>query len=235
MRNMLTRFACVCTVTLLLNFGQSRAGVVVSNLTATVGGTGTIYTPSATGTPQAYAQEFTTGSQSVELATVIASLGAASGTFTPSAELVADSSGLPSSTVLTSFTVPSIPTGTSYSDLTFTPNNTSVLLSANTDYWFVLAATGTGASYKWQYTDTTNTSLPNYAYSHDSGATWTTGAGGPFLIEVDSVTQVSSVPEPSSVVLIALGVPAVAIAMRRRFASIVRTNSQHGDWKRGRS
>jgi len=220
-RNVLTRFACVCTVTLLMNFGQSRAGVVVSNLTATVAGTGTIYTPSATGTPQAYAQELTTGSQSVELADIIAPLGGASGTFIPSAELVADRSGSPSSTVLTSFTVPSI--GTSYSDLTFIPNTIGVVLSANTDYWFVLAAAGTGASYKWQYTDTTSTSLPNYAYGHDSGATWTIGAGGPFLIEVDSVTPVSAVPEPSSVVLIALGVPAVA--MRRRCASIVRTKS----------
>jgi len=40
-----------------------------------------------------------------------------------------------------------------------------------------------------------------------------------------SVTPVSAVPEPSLLVLIALGVPAIAIAMRRRFASIVRTNS----------
>ena len=81
MRNVLTRFVCVCTVTLLMNFGQSRAGIIVSNLTATVGGTGTIYTPSATGTPQAYAQEFTTGSQSVELAIGHRSLGRCLGNF----------------------------------------------------------------------------------------------------------------------------------------------------------
>src|SRR5271166_3885923 len=106
MRNVLTRFACVCTVTLLMNFGQTRAGVVVSNLTATVAGTGTIYT---SGPPQEYAQEFTTGSQSVELADIIASLGAATGSFTASAELVADNgSNSPSSTVLTSFSVPTI-------------------------------------------------------------------------------------------------------------------------------
>ena len=58
MRNVLTRFLCVFAATLLVNFEQSHAGIIVSNLTATVGGTGTIYTPSATGTPQAYAQEF---------------------------------------------------------------------------------------------------------------------------------------------------------------------------------
>ncbi len=45
MRNVLTRLACVCTVTLLMNFGQSRAGVVVSNLSDTQNGAGTIYAP----------------------------------------------------------------------------------------------------------------------------------------------------------------------------------------------
>ena len=216
MRYVLTRFVCVFAATLLVNFGQSHAGIIISNLGDAQNGAGTIYAPPA---PQEYAQEFTTGSQSVELGTVIAQLGAASGSFTASAELVADNSGLPGSTVLTSFTVPSI--GTSYSGLTFTPN-TSVLLSANTNYWFVLAASGTG-SYKWGYTDTLNASLPNYAVSDNSGSTWTIGTpAGPFLIQVNSA---AAVPEPSSIVLIALGVPAIAMAMRRRFASIVRTNS----------
>ena len=53
MRNVLTRFACVCTVTLLMNFGQSRAGIVVSNLSDTQTGAGTIFAPPA---PQEYAQ-----------------------------------------------------------------------------------------------------------------------------------------------------------------------------------
>ena len=225
MRNVLTRFACVCTVTLLMNFGQSRAGIVVSNLSDTQTGAGTIFAPPA---PQEYAQEFKTGSQNVDLADIIAPLGAATGSFTASAELVADNgSNSPSSTVLTSFSVPTIGTATTspYPQLTFTPNTSDVVLSANTNYWFVLAATGSG-SYKWGYTGTTNASLPNYAVSDNSGASWTvTPVTGPFLIEVDSVTPVSAVPEPSSVVLIALGVPAVAIAMRRRCASTVRTKS----------
>ncbi len=231
MRNVLTRFACVCTVTLLMNFGQSRAGVIVTNLSEPVGGVTNVYT-STGGLPREVAQEFTTGSQSVTLMDVIASLGGGSGTFTASAELLADNgSNSPSSTVLTSFTVPSIPTGTSYSNLTFTPTTSDVVLSANTSYWFALAASGTGTGYKWQYTDTTNSLLPNYAFSTDGGATWganNPGGPGPELIEVDGTPvspPVSAVPEPSSVVLIALGVPAVAVAMRRRCASIVRTKS----------
>ena len=172
MRNVLTRFACVCTVTLLMNFGQSRAGVIVTNLSEPVGGVTNVYT-STGGLPREVAQEFTTGSQSVTLMDVIASLGGGSGTFTASAELLADNgSNSPSSTVLTSFTVPSIPTGTSYSNLTFTPTTSDVVLSANTSYWFALAASGTGTGYKWQYTDTTNSLLPNYAFSTDGGATW---------------------------------------------------------------
>ena len=88
----------LCGVTLLMNSGR-RAGVV-SNLGDVQNGAGTIYAPPE---PQEYAQEFTTGSQSVELGTVIANSGAASGSFTASAELVADKSGLPGSTLLTSF------------------------------------------------------------------------------------------------------------------------------------
>jgi hypothetical protein len=231
MRNVLTRFACVCTVALLMNFGQTRAGVVVSNLTDPQTGEGTIYAPPA---PQEYAQEFYTGSQSGELADIIVPLGAATGSFTASAELLKDTgsnSPLTASLVTSSFTVPSIGAGISpYPQLTFTPN-TSVILTANTNYWFVLTASGSGGSYKWGYPDTTNaTSLPNYAVSDNSGASWTvtpavTSGTAPFLIEVDSVTPVSAVPEPSSVVLIALGVPAVAVAMRRRCASTVRTKS----------
>ena len=187
MRNVLTRFVCVFAATLLVNFEQSHAGIIVSNLSDAVNGEGTIYAPPAL-EPQEYAQEFTTGSQSVELGTVIAYLGAASGSFTASAELVADSSGLPGSTLLTSFSVPSIRTGTSLSRADLHTQHERVLLSANTNYWFVLAASGTG-SYKWGYTDTLDTSLPNYAVSDDSGSTWTIGTpAGPFLIQVNSVT-----------------------------------------------
>ena len=134
-----------------------------------------------------------TGSQSVQLGSVIADLGAASGSFTASAELVANNAGVPGSTVLTTFTVPSI--STAYSDLTFTPTS-SVMLSANTEYWFVLLAGGTG-SYKWEYTNTNSLSFPDYAKSND-GATWTLYTSGPFLTEVDSPAAASTTPEPAS-------------------------------------
>ena len=70
---------------------QAHAAVVVSDLNATVAGAGTIY---ASGPPESYAQEFLTGNQSVQLGSVIATLGTASPTITASASLLANSAGL---------------------------------------------------------------------------------------------------------------------------------------------
>jgi len=178
---------------MLANAGLSYGGtVIVSNLTDTVNGTGTIY---SSGPPQSYAQEFLTGNSSLALSRIIVALGGASGTFTATADLVNNNSGLPGSTVLTGFTVPTIPSGVA--DLTLTPTS-SVTLQANTDYWFVLSASGSG-SFQWEYTSTLSSSFPNYAVSMDNGATWATGTpAGPFLLEADT-------PEPSSLVLGAIG------------------------------
>ncbi|MBV8860699.1 MAG: hypothetical protein JO259_02405, partial [Mycobacterium sp.] len=88
-----------------LSYGDN---VIVSNLTDTLNGTGTIY---SSGPPQSYAEEFLTGNSNAMLSSIIVPLGNASGTFTPAANLVNDNSGLPGSTVLTGFTIPKIPTG----------------------------------------------------------------------------------------------------------------------------
>jgi hypothetical protein len=210
MRSCLTKSLLGVAFMLLANAGLSYADtVIVSNLTAIVAGTGTIY---SSGPPQSYAQEFVTGNSSVVLSSIIVPLGDASGTFTAAADLVADNSGLPGSSVLTLFTVPTIPTG-SATDLTFTPTS-SVTLKANTDYWFVLSATGSG-SYQWQYTNTLSASFPNYAVSSSNtmGATWTVGTPpGPFLLGANA----AAVPEPSSLVLAAIGLLALGMVVRAR-------------------
>jgi hypothetical protein len=207
-RSYLTTFLLVGAFALLVNAGPSYGDtVIVSNLGDTVNGTGTIY---GSGPPQSYAQEFQTGNSSVLLSSIIVALGDARDTFTASAELVANNSGLPGSTILTSFTVPSIPT-TTPTDLTFAPSS-SVTLNANTDYWFVLSASGSG-DYKWDYTNTLSTSFPNYAVSNNSGATWTIGAPpGPFLLEATA----TAVPEPSSSVLAAIGLLAFGVVVCAR-------------------
>jgi hypothetical protein len=192
--------------------GPSDARVIVTNLSDPVTGSGTIY---ASGPPQAYAQEFTTGNKRVELGAVTAELGDATGSFTASAELVSNRDGFPGSDVLTTFTVPSI--GTNFKDLKFDPKST-VTLAADTNYWFVLAATGTG-SYKWDYTSTLKADLPNYAYSHNSGATWTIGTpAGPFLIRVNAAAPNSAAlvaPELSTWTMLVLGFATLGFASYR--------------------
>jgi hypothetical protein len=213
---MLIRVVCVFAVAPIVSSVPSRAGTIVSNLDQTMNGHSTIY---AAGPPQEYAQQFTTGSQGVELGTVTALLGDALGTFTASAELVTDNGGTPGTTVLTTFTVPTIPTGTTYVDETFTPNS-SVMLSANTSYWFILSASGTDttARYRWGYTDSTSYtgsgSLGEIGVSRDNGATWTIHplSYGPEILQVNT----ASVPEPTSLVLIALAVPAIACGYRAK-------------------
>jgi hypothetical protein len=227
MRSNLTRWMCAAAVAMLFNVRSADAGVIVSNLSQTSNGHGTIF---AAGPPQEYAQEFITGSQSVGLGTVIALVGDATGTFSPAAELATDNSGQPSSTVLTTFTVPTIPPGTTLQDETFTPNS-SVILSANTSYWFILLASGTDTSafYRWGYTDSTSYTGPGslnmIAVSENNGATWTTHplSYGPEILQVNS----ASVPEPTSLILMALAAPAIACGYRaQRKAGLARRASR---------
>jgi hypothetical protein len=217
MRSCQTKILSGAALLLLVNAGLSYADtVIVSNLTATQNGTGTIY---SSGPPQWYAQEFITGASSEVLSSIIVPLGDATGSFNAGAELVSDNSGLPGSTLLTGFTVPTIPTS-SFSNLTFTPMS-SVTLKANTDYWFVLAATGSGGDYHWQYTNTLSPSFPNYAVSTNSGSTWTIGTpAGPFLLEANAAA-VSAVPEPSSLVLVTGGFVTFAVVLIRRRRKVV--------------
>jgi hypothetical protein len=213
MRDRLTSIGIGALGLALAAAGPSDARVIVTNLSDTVAGSGGIY---GSGPPQEYAQEFTTGSKRVELGAVTAALGDASGSFAASAELVSNHDGLPGSHVLTSFTVPSI--GTSFKDLTFDPKST-VTLAADTNYWFVLSATGTG-SFRWDYTSTLKVDLPNYASSSNSGASWKIGSpAGPFLIRVDSAVSAgaaSVVPELSTWTMLALGFAALGFASYRR-------------------
>jgi hypothetical protein len=210
MRSRLAKILWGAAFMLLANAGLSYGdSIIVSNLTDIVNGTGTIY---SSGPPQSYAQEFLTGSSSVVLSSIVVSLGNASGSFTAVADLVANSGGLPGSTILTGFTVPVIPTG-SAANLTFTPTS-SVTLNANTDYWFVLSASGSGGDYQWQYTNTLSPSFPNYAVSTNSGTGWTIGTpAGPFLLEA---TATSAAPEPSSLLLVTSGFLAFAAVLGRR-------------------
>jgi hypothetical protein len=206
MKSCLTKILLGAAFIMLANAGLSYGdSIALSNLTDVVNGTGTIY---SSGPPQSYAQEFLTGSSSLALSSVTVVLGDASGTFTASADLVNNNSGLPGNTVLTVFTVPAIRTS-SPANLTLAPAS-SVTLQANTDYWFVLSASGSG-DFQWDYTSTLSSSFPNYAASSDGGATWAVGTpAGPFLFAANT-------PEPSSLLLGAIGLLAfgTVVCVRR--------------------
>jgi len=207
MRRMFLNVLCGAALLTSMNMGRAHATTIVSNLNDAVGGQGSIY---VSGPPQYYAQEFAAGNQSAQLGSIIAALGDARGSFIPSAELVNNNSGQPGTSVLTTFSFPTLP-ASGFSDLTFLPNST-VLLSANTDYWFLLSASPTATSgssdrYQWQYTSVNDPLLPLYASTHD-GVSWEVESSGPFLIAVNSI-----VPEPSSLFL--LGVAAVVAGSLR--------------------
>ena len=194
----------IAAAALVLGARWAAADQVVSNLGDSQDLRGTIG-QLAENSPTPYffqAQEFTTGTQSDGLADIIVQVGEATSPITPSAELVADDGGMPGGTVLTSFAFPSV--GSSFSDLTLTPDST-VTLSADTNYWLVLGATGSG-SYYWGGTTTSQADLPADAASNDSGSTWVASTGS-YLLEVDGTNPTpTAVPLPSSLsAVLALG------------------------------
>jgi PEP-CTERM motif len=83
-----------------------------------------------------------------------------------------------------------------------------ILLAANSTYWVVLASYGTQAA--WSYTTSTNTvGAANEAYFYNGAIP--NYPTGPFQMEIGT----TSVPEPSSLVLGAIGIVVLAVARRR--------------------
>jgi hypothetical protein len=109
---------------------------------------------------------------------------------------------------------------------TFTPTS-SVVLQANTEYWFVLTnLTADAAPFHWTYTnDTANNpayqgQLTTLRTSSDSGATWNSPIV-PYAYQLQVNGAPVSVPEPSGWVLVGLGFSMVlALGHRRRFRPI---------------
>ena len=179
------------------------------------------------------AQGFMTGNRAWNLTSIDAVLGgfSAGGTFDASATLVGsttDSNGkdVPDlSNPLGTFTFPTV--GASFTTLNFTPT-TSIVLQANTEYWFVLQATSANASgFDWQTTNDTTLdpgsegTLTSFAAMIPPGSgIWYSQPNQPYLIGINGTPVVASVPEPSSWIMGGLGVSCVFALVRRRTAAI---------------
>ena len=189
---------------------QAQADVVVSNLADTHDGDSSIQNSFW------QAQEFVTGSQSVQLNSIILPLSIIlpnGGAYTGTAELVTDNSGLPGGSVLATFSVPPIaPSFPSFDLYTITPDS-SATLAANTDYWLVLKDSGPG-EFMWGGTHTDTASILNSAHSLDGGSSWQapSWSEGAFMMEVDA----SPVPLPAAAWLMLSGLGGLGAFARRR-------------------
>jgi hypothetical protein len=123
------------------------------------------------------------------------------------------------------------PGTTSDTTLTFTATPNSITLQPSTEYWIVLHDNGVNGHYvDWLTvagTSHTTGASGQYFDSHSStfpGGTWATatdnghnGSGAVFAMEV-TTTDVSSTPEPISMMLVGAPLVGLAVFARRRMA-----------------
>lgn len=191
---------------------RSQAGTIIYDST-TNGNYGSFGLLSA-GT---YMESFSTGASPVVLTSVSAVFNwYANDTGTITATLLADAGAAPGAVLTT------IGTATSGTSATFTPSS-PYLLAANTRYWVQLTEPvqpgGAGAGWVWTFQIAGLTGVAG-EYAYYNGTVHTTASFGSYLMQVtvDAPPPPSGVPEPSSLVLLALAVPSIGSVhvLRRR-------------------
>jgi hypothetical protein len=196
-----------------LSAAASRAEIVFSNLTT--GEVGSVLLESGT----VFAMGFSTGATAapqLAVGSIEMILFAQSGTASPVLGLFTDAGGNPGS-LISLFSTAAVPTSvpTTYS---FTPL-TAVTLTAGTQYWAVLG-TDTATPLSW-VTVNDSPALQNgsdYSFvqakrSTDGGTNWNNS-----IPASAAAFQVTSVPEPSTIVMACMGVASVVVldAQRRQ-------------------
>jgi hypothetical protein len=186
-----------------------HAEVVISNLPNTVNGGSTV---SDVGWK---AMLFTTGSSPTQLASVVVGLNPPDGATLPATpqvkvSLFSVSAGAPA-TELTTTGLVSVNMQATQGRYTFVDTVFDInpfILAADTSYALVLASDAD--EIKWgRKRDTTPTALSGFQYntflvSANSGGTWTT-TSGTSPISMDNAVEIDVVPEPSTMLFLAMG------------------------------
>jgi hypothetical protein len=192
-RRTLAKIAVAAALILSPRFA-SLADILISNLAeplrdaSPIGNTG-VLPPPAAGDWSWAAQSFLTDGNPYVLDSIEAIVG--DGTTEPFpavvAELHGDDSGLVG-TLIATFTAPDL--SGALTARPFLPDS-SVTLSANEKYWFVLGAVNpSDGTYYWGYAEGNGSlgsgALSNFNYSYDSGTTWSDfGSDNPFFLQVN--------------------------------------------------
>ncbi len=192
-------------ITLAASAMQSQAAVIADTLTGALPGFNPGYAW-ALSSSQWIASTFTVSSD-VTLDSISVALAWATGITQPiTLSLETDAAGVPSGTVLESFsfTAP----GTSIADIYTAASVTNPLLTVGT-YHLVGASVDPSGSLGWAVTGDNHT-VP-LVYSESGGASWAVGTYAEVAYQVSATA--AAVPEPSALALVAVG---LAFTGRRR-------------------
>lgn len=192
-------------------FGMLAPGradeTLVSNLPSNDGGHGLV----SSGTQRAVS--FTTSTTSFEVTTATMRLSNyISATDTALLTLRLDDGNMPSSVIYASMIAPES-TSDDVGNFVFTVSS-GITLNANTKYWLVIAAASDANTFSWFRSDpsvptTGSGTIGTQEISDDGGVSWSVGSNGPHSFAVNGV------PEPTTALLVVLGLAASVLSRHR--------------------
>ena len=155
------------------------------------------------------------------LTNVVVALGSISGSNTATLEILSDSSGLPGSTVLESWTLQNIPTvsfGAQFLATETAADTGNLVLNAGTQYWVAIFQPNASSTLIFNDETAANPS-PLYGGNADvngnfNGVWNTFGFGASLGYEVDG--QPAGVPEPASFLLLGTALCGIVFGCRRK-------------------
>ncbi|TWU29047.1 choice-of-anchor R domain-containing protein [Novipirellula artificiosorum] len=201
---------------------RAEAGLVVSNLSNTLGQAWTIGRDDVDLTDSPVANRFATGSgPGWHLDSVVLNLGLFAGSPTGDIEiyLAADNGGLPGG-LLTDFPSAS---PTSSLEITMLTPQTPIVLAPSTAYWLVASA-DVADQYIWNFTeDFSQTGLSGWLIGDTSWGGYPAGSWTPLILPPGATpaptlfqVNASAVPEPSTTAMFGIGMALVGLGMFRR-------------------